>query len=43
MQIEALLLEYAPTMMLVEHDQTFADRVATKEDLAVTAPVKENV
>lgn len=30
MQLEALLLEYAPTMVFVEHDRTFADRTATR-------------
>ncbi|WP_426445323.1 ribosomal protection-like ABC-F family protein [Paenibacillus sp. S-38] len=30
MQIEELLLEYAPTLVFVEHDQEFRDRVATK-------------
>ncbi len=31
MQIESLLLEYKPTMIFVEHDQVFSDKVATKE------------
>lgn len=30
MQIEELLLEYAPTIVFVEHDRQFLDRVATK-------------
>ncbi|MCZ8519442.1 MULTISPECIES: ribosomal protection-like ABC-F family protein [Paenibacillus] len=30
MQIEELLMEYAPTIVFVEHDQEFRDRVATK-------------
>ncbi|MBH5320271.1 ABC-F type ribosomal protection protein [Paenibacillus sp. GSMTC-2017] len=30
MQIEELLLEYAPTIVFVEHDREFHDRVATK-------------
>ena len=30
MQIEALLLEYQPTMLFVEHDKAFCDNVATK-------------
>jgi len=30
MQIEALLLEYAPTILFVEHDRVFCDKVATK-------------
>ncbi|WP_025677082.1 ribosomal protection-like ABC-F family protein [Paenibacillus polymyxa] len=30
MQIEELLLEYTPTIVFVEHDQEFHDRVATK-------------
>ncbi len=30
MQIEELLLEYAPTMIFVEHDAAFVDRIATK-------------
>ncbi|MNR03233.1 putative ABC transporter ATP-binding protein YheS [compost metagenome] len=30
MQIEELLLEYAPTMLFVEHDKEFCNRVATK-------------
>lgn len=29
MQIESLILEYQPSMVLVEHDQTFLQRVAT--------------
>ena len=29
-QIENLLLEYTPTLLFVEHDRTFADKVATK-------------
>ena len=30
MQIEALLLEYQPTILFVEHDKAFCDNVATK-------------
>ena len=30
MQIENLILEYEPTMLLVEHDKDFADRCATQ-------------
>ncbi|NCB64188.1 MAG: ABC-F type ribosomal protection protein [Clostridia bacterium] len=30
MQIEELILEYRPTMLFVEHDQAFTERVATK-------------
>ena len=30
MQIEKLLLEYAPTILFVEHDRAFCDHVATK-------------
>jgi len=30
MQLEALLLEYAPTMVFVEHDRMFTDRTATR-------------
>lgn len=30
MQIEELLLEYQPTMLFVEHDRTFCERMATK-------------
>ena len=30
MQLEQLLEEYAPTMVLVEHDQAFRDAVATQ-------------
>ena len=30
MQIEELLLEYAPTILFVEHDRAFCDHVATK-------------
>ena len=29
-QIEDLLLQYQPTMVFVEHDQTFCQRIATK-------------
>ena len=30
MQIESLLLEYKPTILFVEHDKTFCERIATK-------------
>jgi lincosamide and streptogramin A transport system ATP-binding/permease protein len=30
MQIEELLLEYAPTILFVEHDRIFCDKIATK-------------
>lgn len=30
MQLEQLLLEYKPTMLFVEHDQTFREHIATK-------------
>ena len=30
MQLEELILKYAPTMILVEHDKSFVERVATK-------------
>lgn len=30
MQVEALLLEYRPTMIFVEHDRAFAEKIATK-------------
>ncbi len=30
MQIEALLLEYQPTIVFVEHDQAFIEKVATR-------------
>ena len=30
MQIEDLLLEYKPTILFVEHDKTFCDKIATK-------------
>lgn len=30
MQIEELLLEYQPTLLFVEHDQAFAERIATR-------------
>lgn len=30
MQIEALLLEYRPTVLFVEHDSVFRDKIATK-------------
>ena len=30
MQIEALLLEYKPTILFVEHDKTFCENIATK-------------
>jgi lincosamide and streptogramin A transport system ATP-binding/permease protein len=30
MQIENLLLEYAPTILFVEHDRTFCENVATQ-------------
>ncbi len=28
-QIENMILEYAPTMILIEHDRTFIEKVAT--------------
>ncbi|MDO5574259.1 MAG: ATP-binding cassette domain-containing protein [bacterium] len=31
MQIEQLILKYQPTMLIVEHDQTFADHIATQK------------
>ncbi|GFN32993.1 Lsa family ABC-F type ribosomal protection protein [Paenibacillus xylaniclasticus] len=30
MQIEELLLDYSPTILFVEHDRSFCDRIATK-------------
>ncbi|MBQ7954895.1 MAG: ABC-F type ribosomal protection protein [Lachnospiraceae bacterium] len=30
MQLESLILEFKPTMLLVEHDKTFVEKVATK-------------
>jgi len=30
MQIEELLLEYQPTLLFVEHDKLFCDKIATK-------------
>lgn len=30
MQIEELLLQYKPTLLFVEHDRTFADKIATR-------------
>lgn len=30
MQIEELLLEYQPTLLFVEHDETFRNKIATK-------------
>lgn len=30
MQIEKLLLDYQPTMLFVEHDVRFRERIATK-------------
>lgn len=30
MQIESLLLTYQPTLLFVEHDQSFCDTIATK-------------
>lgn len=30
MQMEALLLEYRPTMLFAEHDRTFCETVATR-------------
>jgi lincosamide and streptogramin A transport system ATP-binding/permease protein len=30
MQIENLLLEYAPTILFVEHDKIFCEKIATK-------------
>lgn len=33
MQIEALILKYQPTMMIVEHDRFFGEKCATKQSL----------
>ena len=30
MQIEELILQHRPTLLFVEHDRAFCDRVATK-------------
>ena len=30
MQIEELLLTFRPTILFVEHDKTFCDKIATK-------------
>ena len=30
MQIEQLLLKYHPTIIFVEHDKTFCEKIATK-------------
>ena len=30
-QVEQLILEFAPTMVFVEHDQAFQERIATKK------------
>ena len=30
MQLEKLILEYQPTMLFVEHDRTFCEKIATK-------------
>ena len=30
MQIEELLLKYQPTMLLVDHDESFCNRIATR-------------
>ena len=30
MQLEKLILEYQPTMLFVEHDSKFCERIATK-------------
>jgi lincosamide and streptogramin A transport system ATP-binding/permease protein len=31
MQIEKLILEYEPTMLLVEHDVIFGEKIATQK------------
>jgi len=31
MQIEKLILEYEPTMLLVEHDVRFGEKIATQK------------
>lgn len=31
MQLEDMILEYSPTMIFVEHDRAFADKIATKK------------
>ena len=41
MQIEDLILNYEPTMIFVEHDETFADKIATKK--LVLERNKENI
>jgi lincosamide and streptogramin A transport system ATP-binding/permease protein len=30
MQIEDLILKFKPTMIFIEHDQAFSDKIATK-------------
>ena len=39
-QIETLLLEYQPTMIFVEHDAAFTQKIATKF-VTITAPKNE--
>ena len=31
MQIEEVILKYKPTMIFVEHDETFSKKIVTKE------------
>ncbi|HKM23136.1 MAG TPA: ATP-binding cassette domain-containing protein, partial [Lachnospiraceae bacterium] len=31
MQIEQLLMKYQPTMLIVEHDRTFSEKIATQK------------
>lgn len=38
MQIEELILKYSPTLLFVEHDREFTDRIATKE-VRLAAPL----
>ena len=35
-QVENLILQYAPTILLVEHDRTFLEKVATRDAVSIT-------
>ncbi|WP_270739300.1 ribosomal protection-like ABC-F family protein [Massilioclostridium coli] len=43
-QIEELLLQYQPTLLFVEHDQSFLEHVATKQVvLSSSCPIHKNI
>lgn len=43
MQIEKLLLKYKPTMLFVEHDVRFREKIATKTSFSVLTTGMYNI